>query len=209
MNWLQKIAQKPMALPKVPPTWSNWQDDTYGGGAMRIDDVMSPQTAEEQFEPDMQYAGHGSFGVVYRTGPGEVSKFSKDPREAETAQLVFDQKYDWIVPMLAPPEQVQYDPPVYRLRMKEMKPLEQHETMLVNYLEMHYEKKGIPSIEFVMENFVPYVDVDKVMYIYKRMKYILEQNEATLWLTDLHGGNFGWDGNELKVWDIGPDTSKR
>ena len=35
------------------------------------------------------------------------------------------------------------------------------------------------------------------------MIYVHEQNSQTLWLTDLHFGNFGWDGDELKVWDIG------
>lgn len=201
MNWLQRIAQKPMALPVAFP------GRLPGAGATRIDDLMTEQTAREQYSPTMEPGGEGSFGVVYKIGPNEMAKYTKDPREAETVQFVFDNKFDWVVPVLAPPEQVQYDPPIYKIVMKELKPLSMQESNLVDFLEYHYHHYGIPDIEDVMEEYVPYLDVDTVMYIYNRTRYIFDQNKNTLGLTDLHGGNFGWDGKELKVLDVGPDSA--
>lgn len=213
-SWIDSLDEsKPMALPKSPPSDVEWETSPRHG-VLRIDEVMSPQTAEEQYNPNMDYYAHGSFGVLYQSDPGEVFKYTKDPREAETVKLVFEQQYDWIVPMLAPPEQVQDDPPIYKIRMKEMEELNRAEYELVKLLSGDLQRyrdgflENVIGIDEVMEDFVPYLDVDKVFYIYERMKYIFQQNGDILWLTDLHGGNFGWDGEELKVWDVGPDRSK-
>ncbi|MHA2279758.1 MAG: hypothetical protein ACXAC5_02525 [Promethearchaeota archaeon] len=204
MNWLQKIAQKPMALPVAPPAGQR----NELRGIDRIDEQMTPETAQEEYTPEMEWGGAGAFGVVYKTGPGEMTKYTKDYREFETAKIAYEQDIDWVVPILEEPTQLQYDPPLYRIRMKRMQPMGRHQASLVEILIYSEGKHGkFPDIENIMESYVPILDVDEILYLYKRIEYILEQNRKSLWLTDIHSGNIGWDGSHLKVWDIGPGTS--
>lgn len=211
MNWLQKIAQKPMATVVPPP--DDIDRETYRG-IDRIDEIMSEETAQQEYVPGTEWGDAGSRGITYTLPGGKRMKHSKDRKEYENAQIVYSQEMDWVVPILEAPQLIQDNPPLFKILMKELKPLSQPETMLVGYLANRLERardgwiEDMVGIEEVMENYVHFLDVDKVLYLYNRMQYIFQQNSNTLWLTDLHAGNFGWDGNELKVWDIGPDRSE-
>lgn len=183
-------------------------------GIDRVDEVMSEETAQQEYVPGMEWGAAGSRGITYKMPDGTRVKHSKDRKEYENAQVVYNQGMDWVVPILEEPRIIQDDPPMFSIRMKELKPLSPQEEGLVYELEDNFKKvrdgwiKETIDIEDIMEKYVSLLDIGKILYLYKRLEYIFQQNKGTFGLTDLHAGNFGWDGNELKVWDIGPDRSE-
>lgn len=197
MNWLLKLSQKPMALPVTPPVREREAND----GIDAIDQSMSEETSNllRLKFPNIGYGGAGSFGVVFKTGPNEMAKITESWEEVENINIVIYDKIDWVVPFLGEPEQIQEEPPLWLIRMKQLKPLKPNEQMLVTYLT---HQSRIPHIDFVMEDYVAYLDVDNILKIYTQIKYIMEQN---IHFTDLHGGNFGWDSDDgkLKLFDLG------
>lgn len=211
MNWLQKLSQsKPMSLPIPPPVDINRE---HYPGVDRIDEVMSEETAQREYIPGMQWGDPGARGVTYKLPDGKRVKHSRDRVEYENAQKAYEQGMDWVVPILEEPQPIQFDRPMFRILMKELEELNLAEKLLVRYLANRLERlrdgfiDEMVSLQEIQEVYVPQLGADMVKYLYERMKYIFQQNANTLRLRDLHAGNFGWDGNELKVWDLGPDRS--
>ncbi len=201
---------KPMALPIRPSREEVYQKlDFEPGGIKRIDDVMTEETARQEYSPGMEWESAGSLGVVYRDN-GEIIKYTKDPNEAQMVQYIFslqqEGKLDWVVPFLGSPELTQSHPPIYKIRMKELQPLEGSITRLISNLT-YLRKTVTVEIDRIMDLYDQEINVDMIQYIYNRVKYVLDENEKTLELSDLHGGNWGWDDNEIKVWDVGPVVS--
>lgn len=190
---------KPMALPLAPS-----KKQRYHRGVDRIDSRMTEEVADQEMSPQMEWGGAGAFGVVYRTAPGEMTKYFYDPAEFRIISKAYEERLDFVVPFLSPPEQVQDFPPIWKVRMKELTLLSGEEKGLFDRLEGALE---YPTLDKVMEDW-GHVDVDKVIKLYENTKYIREQNARSLWLTDIHHGNVGWDDDgRLKVFDLGTGNS--
>lgn len=207
---------KPMALPQPVPDSERRPHGEFPGGVKRIDDIMTEETAQSERDsyPNMGDGRPGSFGVFYPINDTEGIKYTKDELEASNVEKAYYQKFDWVVPILSPPRPVQVgDRALWGIHMKMIQPLENwREQGLVSSLWDSFNKGDFLSIEKVMEDNMgdehpDAMSVDLILNIYNRMKYILTENEKHLGLTDIHGGNVGWDGDRLKVFDLGPDVS--
>jgi len=213
MNWLQKISQKYMPL---PTNTLRQQEDREDGaaGIYRTDEMMTQETADmlRQQYPEIDYGGAGAIGIAFQTGPNEILKVTRDWREADIAKTVFKQPLDWVVPILAEPEMVQEDPPLWGIRMKKLQPIvDTGLALMISDLTIRSSRNGFPNPNQarVLINDVRGYDLadqeETAMQLYAQIKRIMELNEKSLWLPDIHGGNVGWDDDgRLKVFDLGP-----
>lgn len=210
MNWLKKISQKPMPLPV-----NYTHDDEVDFGASKIRDIMTYETADQlnlQY-PNMKYLGSGRDGITYRTSSGSIVKFTNDLKEAETATIVYNNPLDWVVPILSPPKQIQQDlqdqyrpneTSLWAIEMKELKIPTTDERRLINWLTFRCDTEKFHSLNQAVDVFGQDIDQKTLSNIYNQTKHIIESNKNTLWLTDIHGGNVGWDEDrKLKVFDFG------
>lgn len=208
MNWLERIAQKPMALPLAVP------EDQVHNGIYEVDYVMTEDTAEKfrQEHPELAYGGAGKVGIAYQTGPNEMIKITPDWNEANTARLVFENPMDWVVPVIEEPKMIQENPPLWSIRMKKVEPIEDiYFQSFVHQLfdELKYEDElDVHQLRFLLNEVLERYGekgVSRGMEIYAQVLYIVRRNKDTLWLTDIHAGNVGWDDDgNLKVFDFGP-----
>lgn len=227
MNWLKRIAQQELphtsivdltkflkqAQKAMPlPTDTSMQDRAENAGIHRIDEMMTQETADmlHQQYPEIAYGGAGAIGIAFQTGPNEIMKITHDLSEANAAEYAFENSLDWVVPILDKPQMIQENPPMWGIRMKKLRLIEDQDLgILINDLVRRYETNSFPNLEqigFMVENNFPnFNDADEALEIYAHIKYILDQNRQTLWLGDIHGGNVGWDDDgHLKVFDLGP-----
>lgn len=200
MNWLTRLSKKPMPLPVMYT-----HDDETGEGALRIDEVMNQETSNQltsQF-PNMKYLGSGMDGIAYETSKS-VIKITNIQQEFENAILSYQNNFDWTVPIFSQPHQIQTTPPLWVIEMKKLKTLEKvDERRLVNYLTWS-SLPEFPKFSKVSEYFSLDIKHDVLLNLYNQLKYIVESNKNSLWLTDIHGGNVGWDEDgKLKVFDFG------
>ena len=203
MNWLKKISQsKPMALPTMVPEHQREQ-----GGIAKIDRNMSEETAQNEYslDPSMSLLGAGSNGIVYKSS-GRVIKYSKDISEFRNTIFAFENQLKWVVPILEQPRQIQENPFLCKIAMKELDQITARQSSLLWHLTDHIlpGKKivELPDIGDVMDDFVLTMNVDEVFNIYSQVEYIIQENEKTFKLRDIHPDNFGWDGNKLKLLDL-------
>lgn len=202
MNWLHKIAQKQMPLPIAPPDLERGK-----GGIVGIDNRMYDETSYtlKQRFPNINYGGAGEFGIVFKTGPGEMAKVTRDGTEVENATQAFYNQYDWVVPILEIPRQIQENPSLWMIRMKELKKVPKNEQGVIKNLI--YFGWGAYTLEDIIKNFAGIINPERLAEMYEQLKHVNEQNSNSLRLTDLHGGNFGIDPDDgrLKVLDLGAD----
>lgn len=181
-------------------------------GIHRTDEMMTQETSDmlRQQYPEIAYGGAGAIGIAFETGPNEILKITRDWREADIAKQVFQQPMDWIVPILEEPKMVQDSPPLWGIRMKRLQLIEDVElAAFVSYLT--FPTTPFPDhhqVRFMIEEERIGEQMDTAMALYAQVKYILERNQQTFWLPDIHGGNVGWDDDgQLKVFDLGPGTT--
>jgi hypothetical protein len=207
MNWFKRIiqAQKPMALPVYPP--GRYYNDKQPDGAIKIDNLMEEETAQQERDqfPNMQWLGSGGFGVAVESNPNEVVKYTSDDMEVQRVSWAYRNKPDWVVPFLAPPRYIQEDPPLWALRMKKIELLNSEEQQLISALTLAAEDDfgRLPSLLDVVQNLEVDLTEEEVTNLYHQINYIIKQNINSLELDDLHGGNIGRDQGKLKVFDLG------
>lgn len=203
-----KQAQKAMPLPVAVDT----EERLDSAGISRMDNKMTEDTANRlrQQYPEIEYGGAGAIGIVFQTGPNEIMKVTHDLSEANAAEYAFENSLDWVVPILEKPQMIQDNPPMWGIRMKKLRLIEdQNLIVFIHNVVAMDEVNQFPNLEqigFIIENNFPdFEDADEALNIYAHMKYILDQNRQALWLGDIHGGNVGWDDDgHLKVFDLGP-----
>ena len=206
MNWLKKISQKkPMALPVEVPT----KDRNIFRGIRDIDDYMDEETAKNEFnlDPSMSWLGAGSEGIVYESS-GKVVKYSRQKSEFDNAIFAYQNKFDWVVPILEQPRQIQENPFLCKIVMKKIQKLTREQEKLIDNMTSRFAEQpetsgpSLYDLDTILEYAIRYIPEQEIINIYNRLEYILEQNSQTLQLTDLHAGNFGWDNDVLKVLDL-------
>ena len=216
MNWLQKIAQadlswiesKSMPLPVVTPE----DEKRQHAGIDRMDQRMTQETANElrRQYPNLEYGGAGAIGLALQAGPNEMLKITHDWSEANTATQAFENPVNWVVSVLAPPEMIQEQPPMWAIRMKKLEPLDVEMALFASRLGDLHNTDQYPDPRRV-QHLILMAGIedrqDEAMAIYAQMKYLLDQNRQSsqVWLDDVHGGNVGWDDDgNLKAYDLGP-----
>lgn len=209
-KWLRRVSQKYMPLPApVPP-----EERSLHQGVERMDERMTQETADQlrQQYPEIEYGGAGTFGTAFQTGPNEILKVTHSWEEANRAQQVFERPMDWIVPVLAEPQMIQENPPMWGIRMKKLQIIDDVE------LEIFVTQLGFKSYlpdfdsnwaQEMIQDMIQkdsHLNVQNVAYIWDQVQYILEQNNDTFGI-EIHGGNVGWDDDgRLKVFDLGDTT---
>lgn len=204
INSLSPESPKAMPLPFVPPKYETQR------GIKNIDTNMGQDTSDQLQEkyPDLEYGGAGAYGVVFQPRPGEMIKVTRDWSEANTASAVFKTPTDWVVPILSEPKMIQEEPPLWTIHMKKLDPLDLEFERLVTNLAVKHEDGRFPNTEEIvlmlkMEG-IELDRYDEAFEIYAEMQHILDKNQSSFWLTDIHGGNVGWDSDgHLKVFDFG------
>lgn len=206
MNWLQKTSQKSMPLPVDVEREERWDS----AGVNRVDDRMSQETADQlrQQYPEIEFGGAGAIGIAFETGPGEIMKITHAISEVNAANYALENRVDWIVPILEEPEMLQEHPPLWGIRMKELKLLDRDMQMFATQLSAD-EENMMPQNEAQFQDLLRQGGIERrheeARKVWAHMKYILDRNRQTLWLGDIHGGNVGWDDDGvLKVFDLGP-----
>jgi len=204
MNWLQKISQKGMPLPVTVPDY----EAVEHMGIDRMDDRMTQETSDKlrQQYPEIEYGGAGMIGMAFQTGPNEIMKVTHDWGESNIAKYVFEHPMNWVVPVLEEPQMIQEYPPMWSIRMKKLQPLDNWELeFFVTDLKVRHEKNEFPDIYQVQTMIEGMSDPDAAIKLYHHIKYIIDQNDQTIMIGDIHGGNVGWDDDgHLKVFDLGP-----
>lgn len=197
-----------MALPISPNT------DLYRKppeGISRIDAIMQEDTAKQERNkyPDMKWLGSGGFGVTVESRPDEVLKYTKDEMEVQRASWAYKNKPEWIVPIFSFPQQIQKDPPLWALRMKKLELLNREEQELITTLTLYFEDNfgQLPTLWEVVQNLAPSLEEKQVADLYHQIAVLLKENEETLQLDDIHGGNVGRDQGKIKVFDLGVGSS--
>ena len=207
-DWITSLGQKSMPLPVDVPLPERHRNL----GVDHMDTKMTQETADQLREkyPEIEYGGAGAIGIAMRPHPGEMMKITHDWSEANAATQAYKNNWDWIVPVLEEPKMIQEDPPMWAIRMKELIPLKFREQRLVRLLSDKYNTDEWPRNNAEFEPILRLAEIgkdqmDEAMKIWAHMKYILDRNHSTLWLTDIHGGNLGWDDDgNLKIFDLGP-----
>jgi len=224
MNWLQKTAQlekqaqKAMPLPKVPEAIPR-EDRKEHSGIQRLDDMMLQETADmlNQQYPQIEYGdagGAGEVGVAYQIGPNEMLKITRDWREASIAEDVFYTPMDWVVPILAKPEMIQNNPPLWAIQTKKLHPINNLELEIFVGRLIHIDKTfHIFPNQIMVRSLIKEERIEEqeelAMILYDQIRYIVDRNKETLLLPDIHGGNVGWDDDGvLKVFDLGPGMTR-
>ena len=209
MNWLKKISQKkPMALPAIAPQKAR----DFLRGVEQIDQVMSDETAQNEFnvDPQMEWLGAGYEGIVYRSSDKAI-KYSKYRSEFENATFAFENQPDWIVPVLESPKQIQEQPFLCKIVMKRITKSTPEQEKLLDIICGYGRRQWLSKVKkeddsILNELFTLFINrkehEEEVKNIYYRVKYIFEQNMQTLQLQDLHADNFGWDEGVLKLLDL-------
>lgn len=222
MNWLIHIAQsdfpnlqhsslgsKPKPMPL--PVDVGHEERLDNAGIDRVDSRMNQQTADQlrQQYPEIDYGGAGAMGMAFQTGPGEIMKVTHSIAEVNAAKSAFENRMDWVVPILEEPQMLQEHPPLWGIRMKELQLLDNEMQMFVTQLSYADEENRMPQNEVELQDLLRQGKIERrreeARKIWTHMKYIFDQNRQTLWLGDIHGGNVGWDDDgNLKLFDLGP-----
>lgn len=203
-----------MPLPTNTLRQQEDREDGAAAGIHRTDEMMTQETADmlRQQYPEIDYGGAGAIGIAFQTGPNEMLKVTRDWREADIAKIVFNNPMDWIVPILEEPRMIQDDPSLWGIRMKKIQPIaDMGLEIMIGDLTKRKIGLNFPNSEqfrILVRDVRGYDLADQeetAMKLYFQIKYIMKRNEESLWLTDIHGGNVGWDDDgKLKVFDLGP-----
>ncbi len=207
MNWLQKIAQKPMPL----PVDVEHEERLDHAGIGRMDSRMDRETADRlrQQYPQIDYGGAGAMGIAFETGPGEIMKVTHSISEVNAANYAFENNPNWVVPILEEPRMLQDHPPLWGIRMKKLQLLDIEMQLFASQLSFADEANNMPQNEAEFQDLLRQGKIERrheeARKVWAHMKYIFDRNRQTLWLGDIHGGNVGWDDDgNLKLFDLGP-----
>lgn len=205
MNWLHKLSQsKPMALP-----YAIEEEKGFDPGTLRIDSLMSPETAFEQGKshPDLDFFGAGALGLVSKTGiPGVLVKYTPDKNEVNAAQIQFEKKFPFFIEVLQPPKQIQQDPPLWEIMIREIKQLTWPAVGFVTYLHRSYQSKKMkyPTLKEALDDWDFQMRRDDIRKAYDDYTNLLkEMISSGIWVGDAHGENVGYQNGELVVLDLG------
>lgn len=217
MNWLQKLNQKPMALPYDRP-----RGDNPKPGYARIDSTMTEPAAEQEKEryPGIEFFNAGTMGLVSRIAPGVLMKYTDDREEAEVAHEAWEQGHTFMVPILEEPREIPGKKSLWAIIAKEIEPLTQSQQWVTGFLDPTNPENGgsevefglpggFPSIDRTMDVFTTpsvyyHVDVDEIWKVYNAYKtFTQDMLRAGYRLGDALGSNLGWNEGRIVLLDLG------
>lgn len=129
MSWIHKINQfKPLPLPfKDPPTIDS-------RGLLRMDQLMTPETAYRKRKSNPQYLGSGGYGMAYtkEDEPGFVFKLTRDILEVMQARKRINHPIPCVVKIYSVEHyQKNPDPDIWEIKAEHVTPLDNEQSNVV------------------------------------------------------------------------------